>query len=219
MFARWVDLGCPINTGELDSPAAGALGWFADDQRPALTVSSPRPNINAGPLTEIRVGVADAYSGINATSLSIKADFPVNGRAVGAELADLATQVAPGVHSIALSPPIDTLPASHITARVADQQGNIATTKVRFWVGPDRLEVRELDGSGLPERRFRLRFIDTRPDTPRRILYSTDLQIPRSAWNEAQILSEAWTAAGECWAEVAIPAGAEARCFFSIERD
>src|SRR5262249_39593557 len=30
-IARWIDLGCPINTGELSSPAAGARGWFLDD--------------------------------------------------------------------------------------------------------------------------------------------------------------------------------------------
>ena len=69
--------------GGCSSPADGALGWFADDNRPTLAVSEPRPNGRAEALTEIRVGVADAYSGVKAGSLSITASFAVNGQAPG----------------------------------------------------------------------------------------------------------------------------------------
>jgi len=189
-FARWIDLGCPINVGQLSSAQAGALGWFLDENRPTLAVSSPRPNINASPLTEIRIGLADAYTGVNAATLSVKADFVVNGRAAGAELADLAAPVAPGVMSIALSPPLPTLSASHVTARIADVQGNVTHANVRFSVAPDGLAMREIT---MPAGRVRLRFFDTQPDAPRRIRYSIDLHAPRASWLEAPVLSTAWT--------------------------
>ena len=86
-MARWIDLGAPINTGE--QWQQGDFGWFLDTQRPTLAVSLPRPGVNAAPLTMIRVGVADAYTGIDPTSLSITADIPLAGRAAGAELADM----------------------------------------------------------------------------------------------------------------------------------
>ena len=217
-FARWIDLGCPINSGQSTSAAAGALGWFLDDHRPTLSVASPRPNVNPGPLTEIRVGVSDANSGVKAGSLSIKADFAVNGRAAGAELASLAAPAAPGVFVITLTPALTQPSARHLTASVSDNQGNITSATVRFWIAPDRLEVHAIDGTGLPGQRFRLRYSDTRPDAPRRVRYTTDLQAPRASWPDAQILSEAWTLAGESWLEVAVPAGAGQRCYFSIER-
>ena len=218
-FARWIDLGCPINTGELTSPAAGALGWFLDENRPTLCVSSPAPNINAGPLTEIRVGVADAYTGVSAGSLSIKADFAVNGNAAGVELAALATLVAPGVYSIALAPPITSLGNAHIFASVADVQGNITSRNVRFSVVPDRVEARSVDGSMLGAGAFRLRIFDARPDHVRRARYSTDLRTPAASWPEVPVLSEAWTLQNECWIELGIPSGVLDRAFFRIERD
>lgn len=214
-FARWVDLGCPINVGQLTSAQAGALGWFLDENRPTLAISSPRPNLNAGPLTEIRIGVADGYTGVNTATLSVKADFSVNGRAVGAELADLATAVAPGVMSIALSPPLTTLAASHLTASVADAQGNVTKTTVRFSVRPDALDVRAVMRSA---GRVRLRFFDAQPDLPRLIRYSADLNAPRTTWLEAPVLSTAWTAQNECAAEIALPPGLTDRGFFVIER-
>jgi hypothetical protein len=214
-FARWIDLGCPINTGQLDTPAAGALGWFLDENRPTLAIASPRPNINAGPLSEIRIGVADAYTGVNAATFSVKADFTVNGRPAGAELADLATIVAPGVRSIALTPPITTLASQHLTASVADGQGNVTRQTARFSVQPDTLALR---GIARAAGRVRLRFFDTQPDQPRRIRYSADLTAPRAAWLEAVVLSTAWTLQNECVAEIAEPAGLGERAFFIIER-
>jgi len=214
-FARWVDLGCPINTGELTSAQDGALGWFLDENRPTLAVSSPRPNINAGPFTEIRIGLADAYTGVNGGTLSVKADFPVNGRAAGAELSDLAASAAPGVFTIALSPPIPTLGDGHVFASVADQQGNVTKMDVRFSIVPDVLEARSIARIGS---RVRLRYFDARADATRRIRYSTDLLAPRSTWPIANVVSEAWTLRNECTAEIALAPGITDRAFFIIER-
>jgi hypothetical protein len=64
----------------------------------------------------------------------------------------------------------------------------------------------------------RLRFFDTQPDVPRRIRYSVNLSTPRASWLEVPTLSEAWSAANECIAEVALPPGVSDRAFFVIER-
>jgi hypothetical protein len=126
-IARWIDLGCPLDQGP--------FGWFLDDQRPALTVSLPRPGANPGPVTALRFGMADANSGIDATSLSVTADFAVAGRAPGAELADLAADEGDGVWSLALSPPPPAGATSEVQVSVRDRQGNRTRVVRRFRAG------------------------------------------------------------------------------------
>ena len=88
-FARWVDLGCPIDT---QNPSMKSYGWFGDDLRPTLTISLPRAGLNSAPLTQLRIGMLDYYSGLDAQTLSVTADFSVNGNAPGTELASLFNQ-------------------------------------------------------------------------------------------------------------------------------
>jgi hypothetical protein len=186
MFARWVDLGCPINTGAGDD---AGYGWFLDEQRPTVTVSSPRPNRNAGPLSEVRVGVSDAYTGINPATLSVKADFPVNGLAAGAELVSLGTYVAPGIFSIPLQSPISSLNSSHVTAAVADLQGNTNVVEVRFWVETG-FRIISLDGSALSARRLTIRFENPTGATNHLVEFVQSL-VPPSGWSPLTILTTA----------------------------
>ncbi len=130
-IARWVDVGCPINTG---LGPDGAFGWFLDDLRPTLTVSLPRPGNNPLPVTQIAFGVADAYSGVDLASLSVKADIPLAGRPAGAELADLAQAAGEGMYIIPLSPPLENILNAHLFFETADQQGNITRVAVEFTV-------------------------------------------------------------------------------------
>ncbi len=132
-FARWIDLGCPINFGV--ESGHGNLGWFLDDMRPSLSVSKPRMGQNSTSIGEIRFGTADAYTGIDSSSLSVTADISINGRPPGAELFDLAQNVAPGVYSIQISPPIAQAQNAHIRVESADQQGNISRVNQEFSVG------------------------------------------------------------------------------------
>jgi hypothetical protein len=127
LFARWVDLGCPINRNERGRKA---LGWFLDDLRPTLTVSMPRSGVNLQPLTHIRIGAFDYYSGLDMNSLSVKADFPLNGKQPGAELARFFTPHAPHDHiwTMALHPELTRLRSGEIAVSIKDKQGNI--TKV-----------------------------------------------------------------------------------------
>ncbi len=133
-IARWVDLGAPIDRID-DDGARPPYGWFLDDLRPTLAVSLPRPGPQPGPLSAIRVGIADANSGIAPGSLSIVADFPVAGRRGGDELADLAVEDDDGVWTIWLARPIDALGRGRLTARVRDRQGNWTTVERTFSVG------------------------------------------------------------------------------------
>ena len=128
-LARWIDLGAPINWGD---GGTTAYGWFLDDLRPSLNVSSPRPGANPAPLTTIRLGAADAHSGVDWTTLSITADFAVNGRPAGAQLADLAAPIDDGIYALALSPPVAALADGTLNVAVADRQGNI-TRVVRYF--------------------------------------------------------------------------------------
>ena len=73
--------------GGLGAGNAG-VGWFLDDLRPTRTVSLPRAGDNPDPLTLIRFGMADNYSGLDLPTLSVTSDLPIAGRPAGAELAD-----------------------------------------------------------------------------------------------------------------------------------
>jgi hypothetical protein len=127
-IARWIDLGCPLDEG--------AYGWFLDDLKPTLTVSLPRPGANVGPIAEFRIGVADANSGIAAGSLSVRADFPVAGRAAGAELADLAQSAGDGILRIVLPTPLAAGATGTLDVEVRDVQGNVTRVAQKFAVVP-----------------------------------------------------------------------------------
>lgn len=128
-IARWIDLGCPIDTGTgEDAP----YGWLLDDQRPALEVSLPRPGASAAPVDRFRIGSADGYTGIDLASLSVRADFPVAGRPAGAELADLALPTGDGIFEIELGAPLPPLLGRHLDVEVRDQRGNVTRVRRRF---------------------------------------------------------------------------------------
>jgi len=136
-IARWIDLGAPIDTAEVRGNPG--FGWFLDDLKPTLSISLPRPNFNATPVAMIRLGLADANSGIDLSTLSIKANFMVNNLPAESELSGLAVNSGDGIYQISLTSalPIDTT-ERHIRAEVADHQGNIKRLDVRFYTGnPD----------------------------------------------------------------------------------
>ena len=147
-FARWVDLGCPINEGQ--GTENEAFGWFVDDLRPVLTVSSPRPNLNTTPLAVIRFGLADIYSGLDLSTLSITSTLAINGRAAGAQLSDLAQVVGDGIYEIGLTNPISDTVDALLYVAVADKQGNITRAAVEFSVRSDGVPVPTLTPSPTP---------------------------------------------------------------------
>lgn len=130
-FVRWIDLGAPVDTG---SGSAANYGWLLDDLRPTLTISAPRAGSNPGPLGEFRFGLADAYEGIAPASLDLRADFAVNGRAAGTQLADLVQDLGDGRRRLVLATPLTQLSRGVLTVAIADQQGNVARVQRVFAV-------------------------------------------------------------------------------------
>ena len=130
-FARWIDLGAPLDVS-VDNGTN--LGWFIDDNKPTLTISEPQQNINNPPVTRMVIAVADAYTGIDFSSLSIKADFIVNGHPADTELSGFFSAMGGDVYQINLNNalPTDSL-ERHIRAEVKDNQGNIKRVDMRFF--------------------------------------------------------------------------------------
>jgi len=129
LFARWVDLGAPIDTGH--GTPDEAFGWLLDDLKPVLTVERPRAGLNVDP-DLIRIGMADANSGLDLSTLSLKADVTVEGRPPGAELADLLVVENPGVWVLQLAQPLPGRAEAHILVEVADVEGNVTRVDRRF---------------------------------------------------------------------------------------
>ncbi len=128
-FARWIDLGAPINWGDNGNTP---WGWFLDEIRPTVAVSAPRPGQNDNALDTIRVGVADANTGLDTATLSIRASFSVAGRAADSELSDLAVAAGDGIYEIPVSPPLTAATNETVHAEIADNQGNITRVACRF---------------------------------------------------------------------------------------
>jgi hypothetical protein len=97
-------------------------------------VSSPRPGVNAYPISELRIGAADSYSGVDWNTLSITCDLPLAGKQPLEELAQLAKQVDDGVVAIRLDRPLVGVTRANLFVSVKDHQGNITRAAVRFSV-------------------------------------------------------------------------------------
>ena len=129
-LARWVDLGCPIDTAQLTGD--DGYGWFLDDLRPTVAVTLPRPGFDPAPVTRMLFGLADADSGVDLATLAVTANFPVAGRPPGAQLADLAVAVDDGVWAIDLGAPLPPLVGAHVKVEVKDVQGNVTRVDREF---------------------------------------------------------------------------------------
>lgn len=130
LFARWVDLGAPIS-----QPGRDAVGWFADESRPTLTMSSPRAGQNSSQIQEIRIGLHDYYTGLDMTSFSVKADFDVDGNPAGTELAGFFQPTGDHIWTLQLSSPIQSLTNGTLTVRIKDNQGNLTEIIRTFSAG------------------------------------------------------------------------------------
>jgi hypothetical protein len=203
-IARWIDLGCPVNTG---TGTATNFGWHLDDLRPTLAVSSPRENRNEPPLTELSVSFADAYSGISNGTLSVRADFAVNGLAPGAELASLGTISPEHIWTLALTPPLTSLPPGHLTATVSDVQGNRTAVRVRFWVASPEFRILSLDASRFGENRLGLHFENPDAATHHTVFATDDLTQPSANWQPLPILDWSSEPNRTRRLEVSAPAG------------
>jgi hypothetical protein len=116
-IVRWIDLGCPI---DLDPK----FGWMLDDQRPTLSLFLGKP-----PLERIIIGMYD-YGGLDEKSLSVTADFAVNGLAAGTNVAPGFKNTSPGVWELPVAA-IGT-PRGKLVVRVSDKHGNTSRIERSF---------------------------------------------------------------------------------------
>lgn len=133
-FARWIDLGLAIS-----SESAGKLGYTRDETKPVIALYSPKKEKNFGALKNIRVGLNDYCPSCSGESLdmstfSVKADFQVNGRSAGSELASFFSPADDHVWSMALSPAITALERGTLTVRIKDKSGNLKVIENLFSV-------------------------------------------------------------------------------------
>ena len=127
-IARWIDLGCPISR---PGDEKAKRGWYLDELRPTLTVTSPRAGSN-GPLKQIIIGMHDYYSGLDESSFSVTADFEVDGLKPGTNLASRFEEDDIAVWKLKLKNPLADLADGTLTVSVRDKQGNIAVVRRSF---------------------------------------------------------------------------------------
>jgi len=90
-----------------------------------LTVSAPREGQNQKPVEKLIIGFADAYSGIDINSLSVTADFEVDGIHAGQNLKDRFQSIADGIYQYQLETPLADNLRGTLSVSVRDLQGNI----------------------------------------------------------------------------------------------
>lgn len=124
LIARWIDLGSPIS-----KPQTAGLSWFTDELRPTLALSAQR---GAQTLSSIQIGMHDYYSGLDLTSLSVKASFALAGRGANSELADLFTHRGNQVWQLNLPASVAVKVGDTLRVSVKDQSGNLVNIKRTF---------------------------------------------------------------------------------------
>ena len=132
---RWIDLGCPIDLDyDPANPAARGVGWMLDDNRPVLTLTRPLPGAN-DVLDRIVVGMYDYYTGVVPESFRVTADFEIDRRAAGENLASLFVPAGDGIRILKLETPVRELAQGVLTVTVRDGEGNLTRIERTFSVG------------------------------------------------------------------------------------
>jgi hypothetical protein len=137
-LVRWIDLGCPIDLDyDPQNPQRRGFGWMLDDQRPTLTLTSPRAGVNTE-LTRILVGMSDRDTGLDMDSFQVVADFSIDGLEPGQNLySKLKFKELPDNRwELQLTRPIKELPNGKLTVSVKDKQGNVSRIERTFAVMP-----------------------------------------------------------------------------------
>lgn len=133
-IARWIDLGCPIDLDfDAKQPGYTGYGWMLDDQRPTLTLQTPK--VGNGPLRFLRIGMHDYGSGLDLQRFSVIADFDIDGVKAGENLAGRFKESSQGVWQWKLTAPVTNVPSGTVKVTTADRQGNESTIRRSIHVG------------------------------------------------------------------------------------
>ena len=132
---RWIDLGCPIDLDyDPSDPKKRGYGWMLDDNRPILSLTSPKVGRNES-LHRIVIGAFDYYTGLDPKSFSVVANFEIDGVSAGDELASRFETREGGVRVWKLSKPIETLERGTLTVSIRDREGNVTKIVRQFSIG------------------------------------------------------------------------------------
>ncbi len=143
-FVRWIDLGAPV-----DSLAANLrpYGWFNDEEVPVLTLTDPPAYDAPANLIRIKFGAFDNYSGLDRTTLSVKADFAIDGLPAGSELIGRFSEVD-DVWTMNLNAAMARPNGGKLTVRVKDVRGNAAMIeRVLLAAAPQPNALLDVDAS------------------------------------------------------------------------
>jgi hypothetical protein len=136
MLVRWIDLGCPLDLDfDPAMPAKRGTGWQLDEGRPTLALTEPRAGRSREPLTRILIGMHDYYTGLDAESFTVTADFAIDGIAAGENLASKFAAREDGVWEWKFTKPIAELPQGVLTVSVKDREGNVSRIERTFQIG------------------------------------------------------------------------------------
>jgi hypothetical protein len=138
-LVRWIDLGCPIDLDyDPANPTHRGYGWMLDDNRPIVTIAVPGEG-HTRQLDRIVIGLHDYYTGLDADSLSVTADFEIDGQPPETNLASRFREKSPGVWEWKLDMAIEKLERGTLSVSVKDREGNVGRF-ARTWsshsVGP-----------------------------------------------------------------------------------
>ncbi|MEM7147387.1 MAG: hypothetical protein AAF591_19890 [Verrucomicrobiota bacterium] len=136
LIARWIDLGAPASSR--GGGVQQLLGWFADELRPTIDCSLPQPGRSLMPLTTIRLGLFDYYTGLDMTNFSVTCSHEIDGIPAGTELAGNFSLSGDHVWTWPLSEAIiQTNGWCTLTISITDISGNIHTMDRTFAIGPN----------------------------------------------------------------------------------
>jgi hypothetical protein len=135
-IVRWIDLGSPIDLDpqyDPASPTPRSFGWMCDDQRPTLAITYPAAGENAE-LSQILIGMADAYTGLDLASFSVTADFALDAVPAGENLAERFSRLSDNRWQFKLKTALHSLPRGLLTVTIRDLQGNTTRLERTFSV-------------------------------------------------------------------------------------
>ncbi len=125
-IARWIDLGCPIDLENSTGTQNYTLGWHCDDARPTLALTIPSDN------SKILIGAYDYYSGLDESSFSITASFPIDGLKPNQNLARQLKAAGQNIWQLKLDHPLTPPKDASLTITVKDRAGNITRIEKTF---------------------------------------------------------------------------------------
>src|SRR5262249_53879437 len=105
-------------------PKQRGVGWLLDEGRPTLTLTYPPSGAGKEPLTRILIGMHDYGTGLDLDSLSVTADFAIDGFKPGENLASRFQALSDNRWELRLQKPIAALPRGRLTVSVRDRRGN-----------------------------------------------------------------------------------------------